>query len=748
MTILRSASLTTALLVLAAISLSAQPAFVENRGQWDARARYLARLPGVDAWVDDRGIVYDFHQEATADRPDRTDGSDRPAPVHRVGHTVAMRFIGAGRGRAIASDRHRLAGAESYFIGSDEKKWVRGARRFEEVTIASLYDGIDARVLLDEGTLRYDIVVAPDADPSRIAVAFEGATGLRVDERGELMIGTSIGEMAHRGLYAYQMHGAVRSRVECAFTLRSDGTVGFSLGEYDRARPLVIDPLVWSRYVGHAGEGTAAVMAVDSVGTTYIAGSVFLDGYPTTVGAYDNSWSDKTDVVVTRVEPGGAVLGYSTYIGGDFYDWASRIAIDRQGFAYLAIMTGSADFPSTTGAYDESFNGGSLDGVILKLDRTGSNLVYSTFLGGTSTEDGLSIVLDATGAAYVAGWTDSPDFPTTPGAIFPISPGGASDGFYAKIAADGASLQFASFLGGFLSDHPTSVALDSLGSLLIGGYTESADFPTTPGVHRATINGPQDAFVTKINPSATTIIFSTFLGGSNHEGNAYLAVDATGEVFMAGQTQSSDFPLTTGCYQTTRGNQYVVRLDPLGTVLRYSTYLGAINDRVGAVALARAGFFCLSGYTNSRSYPTSADAISRTYGGGSTDAYATIIRPSGATLSYSTYLGGSGGDQGLGIGLDRRGDLYVSGGTTSPNFPNTITSSKAEGLTDFFVMKIGRCLVDINAGVDRTICRGDSVAIGGIATGGIPTYTYRWTANGAPIAHAAGLLTASPEATT
>ncbi|HVK39611.1 MAG TPA: hypothetical protein VNA88_13820 [Candidatus Kapabacteria bacterium] len=739
--------LSTLALVLVTTSALAQTAFIENRGQWDPRARFLASLGGVDAWITDDGIVYDFHRDSVGLAPSVDEGAYRPAPVRRSGHVVAMRFVGAG-GRAIARPEHRAAGTHNYFLGNDPSRWARNVARFDEVSIGSIRDGIDARVHIDGGSLRYDLIVAPGADPSSVAIAFDGALGVRVDERGELQIATSLGEISHRGLYAYQMHGAVRSRVDCAFAPRADGTVGFTVGEYDRARPLVIDPLVWSRYVGHAGESSAATMAVDSIGTVFIAGSLVLQGYPTSLGAYDNSWNGETDVVVTRLEPGGAQLGYSTYIGGTLFDWASRIAIDRAGFAYLAIMTGSTDFPTTAGAFDESFNGGSLDGVVLKLDQTGSTLVYSTHLGGTETEDGLDIAVDATGAVFVSGWTDSRDFPTTGGVIASTYNGGTTDGFVARVEPNGASLGFSTFLGGGSSDHPTSIALDSIGAFFVGGYTESTDYPTTPGVIKRTLGGPQDAFVTKINPVASVIMYSTFIGGTTHEGLALLEVDAAGEVFMAGQTASSDFPTTPGCYQTARGSQYVVRIDPLGTTLRYATYLGAINDRVGAASLARAGFFCVSGATSSRVYPTSADAVTRGYGGGSTDAYVTIVRPSGATLSYSTYLGGSAGDVGLGIGLDRRGDVYTSGGTASPNFPNTIAGSRAEGLTDFFVAKIGRCLVEAHAGRDRTICQGDAVEIGAVATGGIPEYRYRWRANGVALAADTAVMTVRPETTT
>lgn len=737
----------TLIVALASVLRAQQPAFVENRGQWDARARFLARLPGLDAWIGDREIVYDLYRESIVVDTAAVEGSLVPPPVRRAGQAVRMRFVDAA-GTATADIRNRSDGHHNYIFGNDRSRWVHGARLYHEVSLDELYPGIDARVLIDDGSLRYDLIVAPGADASRIAVAFDGARGVRIDERGELVIATSVGEISHRGLFAYQMHGSVRSAVDCDFELRDDGSVGFRLGEYDRERPLVIDPIVWSRYLGHSGESSAATLAADSAGNVFITGTVFSAGYPVSVDAYDKVWANGSDVVVTRLNVGGSVLSYSTYIGGDGNEWAGRIAIDRGGYAYVAMMTASSNFPTTAGAFDESYNGGTLDGAVVKLSQGAQSVMYSTIIGGSDGEDGLDILVDTNGAACVSGWTTSRDFPTTSGVLHPGFLGGTADAFISRIAPDGASLEFSTYLGGASADHATSIAIDSIGAIYVAGYTESADFPTTPGAIKRTISGQQDAFVSKINPAATVLMFSTYFGGSAHEGNAFIEVDGIGEAYIAGQTSSSDFPVTQGCFQTSAASQYAVRFNSLGTAVQYSTFLGSTSDRVGAAALARGGFLCITGSTSSRAYPTTADAISRSYLGGSTDAYVTIVRPSGATLAYSTYLGGGAGEQGLGIGLDRRGDLYVSGGTTSTNFPSTMPQSRPEGLTDFFVTKIGRCLVVARAGADRTLCLGDSLTIGAVATSGIPPFTYRWWANGAPIDADTAVLAITPTQTT
>jgi hypothetical protein len=733
-----SLALTLACVVLAS-SLHAQPvsgarsaAFVENRGQWDGRARFRASFPGLDAWVTDSGIVYDYYRADSLAPPDASAAEqlERARIARRVGTVVAMRFVGAD-GAASASREHRLDGRENFFLGNDPSRWARGAERFDEVRLEHLYDGVDARLAVESGTLRYDLIVAPNADPSRVAIALEGADAMRVDAAGDLVLATSVGEVRHRGLLAYQLIDGARHTVACRFVPRADGRLGFELGRYDRSRPLVIDPIVWSMYYGHPGESSPASLAVDSVGNVYFTGTIYSSGYPTRFGSYDVSFNGGVDAVVTRINGSNLSLGYSTYIGGSLDEFSGRIAINTSGEAFIAMLTTSTDFPTTSGAFDEQKNGTGLDAAIVRLNRGGDALVYSTFLGGADIEDGVDVTVDASDQAYVSGWTTSSNFPTTAGALATSYLGGVSDGFVSVLTPSGASLVFSTLFGGAGADNVTRIALDTIGAVYIAGFTESSDFPTTPGVLQRVRSGPQDAFIAKINPAGTVLMYSTLLGGSAHEGAAFLEVGKDGDVYVAGLTGSTDFPVTSGSFQSRPAGQYVAHIDPYASATYYSTFLGGAANRPNAVALARGGFFCITGLIGaggSSGYPTSSDAVARSYGGGAGDAYVTIVRPSGGTLSYSTYLGGSGYDQGYGIGLDRVGDVYVSGGTTSTNFP--VTSGSNSGLTDFFITKIARCFVTADAGADRTICFGDSAVIGAPAARGIPPYSYRWTATG------------------
>lgn len=780
------------------------PRFIANRGQWDSTARYLVRLRGLDAWVTDEGIVYVMESSRSVEnslerdrrsavhspqslvrgprsavhRPqttvvggsgawlsstlaDRGPGSSDQGPAsadrgpgsadqgpgtvdQRPAARVCMRFAGSS-GRAVASASNQAPFFHNYYIGSDRSRWATGVPLYEEVSIEHLYDGIDARVLVDVGGLRYDLHVSPGADPSQVAIEFDGADDVRVDANGDLVVATASGEIRQQGLRAFQTIDGVEHPVDCGFARHADGRVGFALGDYDRSHPLVIDPLVWGTYFGASNEEMGPALAVDSVGNVYFTGLTYSPTYQTRDQNFDVTFNGAPDVVVTRLNVGGFNVGFSTFLGGVGVEWSPRIAIDDAGQPYVACVTGSNDFPTTPGAFDESRNGNALDAAVVKLGRGALFLIYSTILGGAGQDDDVDIVVDRGGVAYVSGWTASTDFPTTPGAYSTTYAGGGSDAFLTAVAADGASLLFSTFLGGSAADVASSVAIDSVGALFVAGYTESTNFPTTQGAMQTTLRGAQDAFIARLNPSGTTLIYSTFFGGSAHEGVAYVEVDGIGDVYIAGLTGSTDFPVTTEAFQRTFGSQYVARINSLGTAVHYSTFLGGPTDRVNATALGRAGFFCLTGTTSSRTFPTTADAESRALGG-ATDAYVTVVRPSGSTLAYSTYFGGAQNEQGHGIGLDRKGDLYIGGMTSSPNLPGL--RNRHSGLNDFYIGKIARCFTVVDAGADRAICFGDSVRIGTPAARGIPPYTYLWTSQGKIAHHDSAEIRVQPTETT
>ena len=404
------------------------------------------------------------------------------------------------------------------------------------------------------------------------------------------------------------------------------------------------------------------------------------------VGAYDRR-------LPLIIDPG---LQYSTYLGGSSFDSGSGIAVDAAGSAYVTGETDSTDFPTTSGAVESAPNGDS-DAFVTKLNRSGTGLVYTTYLGGGGDDIGNGIAVDPVGSAYVTGETDSTDFPTTSGAFEPTNGRLDIDAFVAKLDATGSALLYSTYLGGRLGDETGGgIAVDPAGNAYVTGETASSDFPTTPGAFDPTLNSPSggDAFVTKLNMTGSGLVYSTYLGGSASQTGFGIAVDPAGSAYVTGETGSSDFPTTAGAIDPTANGSkdaFVTKLNPAGSALAYSTYLGgSLGAETGrAIAVDTAGSAHVTGDTDSGDFPTTPGALDPTANGNS-DAFVTKLNPSGSALAYSTYLGGTNSEDGNGIAVDPAGGAYVTGQTESSDYPTTVGAPDPTlgGSSDAFVTKL------------------------------------------------------------
>ncbi|MCX7769429.1 MAG: hypothetical protein N2110_10495, partial [Flavobacteriales bacterium] len=402
--------------------------FIENKGQWPQEVLYLARLGGLDAWITRTGVVYDFYQmkekegaQANAERPLPQKFEKKDYSLH--GHVVRLNHTGAGAA-ASGQGQRKQQGYYNYFLGNDPSKWASEVGLYQEAVVKDLYPGIDLRWYYDKGSLRYDYVVAPGADPGQIRLHLEGHHGQTI-RNNQLVFTTRFGEVQLMELLAYQETESGRVPVPARWTQKGRQTA-FELAPYDRSRPLIIDPLVYSTFLGGSGTYFSGLseagfsIAVDGSGAAYVAGWTRSSDYPTTVGAYDDSFntSGHLDAFVTKLNSAGSALIYSTFIGGnDNQDGVHSIIVDGSGNAYVKGFTFSSDFPATVGAFDTSYNG-SGDYFVTKLNATGSALLSSPFLGGSNAEKLFShIAVDGSGAAYVCGVTKSGDFPATFGAF-------------------------------------------------------------------------------------------------------------------------------------------------------------------------------------------------------------------------------------------------------------------------------------------------------------------------------------------
>jgi len=451
------------------------------------------------------------------------------------------------------------------------------------------------------------------------------------------------------------------------------------------------DGLMWSTFLGGGDADYGYDIAMDSSGSAWVTGFTQSADFPTAAGAFDTTL-DNRDLFVTKLAPQGDALVQSTFLGGNSSDEGFSLALDDEGNAYVIGYTQSVDFPITPGALD-SVLGGQTDAFVVKLRAKGPPLAYATFLGGSADEMGMGIAVDGAGTAFLIGYTESGDFPTTEKA-FDRTHNGAADVFVARLDLSSGALEYATFLGGSSNDAGWGIVLDDGGSANIVGYTYSDDFPTTAGAFDTTLGGPTDVFVARLDPSGSALFFSTLLGGSSREVARSIAVDDWGNAHVTGGTFSQDFPTTAGAFDTVMSlfdlNAFVTKFTPGGGDLAYSTFLGGEGDDVGyGIVLDSSGKTCVIGFTEAADFPTTSGAFDATHNG-QRDIFVSLLNKGGSALDYSTFLGGSDAEYGWDVLLDGSGNAYLAGYTRSADFPTTAGAfdETHNGGEDVFVLKI------------------------------------------------------------
>ncbi|HJP91959.1 MAG TPA: SBBP repeat-containing protein [Pyrinomonadaceae bacterium] len=669
-------------------------------GQTDPQVDFISRGSGYTLFLMPREAVLALR--AASASPTTGDGRNRHESAASA--VLRMKFVGSEEKPRVAG-QEELPGKVNYFIGKDPKQWRAGISTYAKVAYENLYPGVDLVYYGNQRQLEYDFVVRPGADPKIIVLSFEGADQLKVNAQGELVLQAGGGEIRQRKPLIYQEVDGVRHEVAGSYKLKDSNTVGFQLAGYDTSRPLVIDPvLVYSTFLGGGRNDQGWDIAVDASGNAYVIGSTDSLDFPTTISAFDIMHNGNEDVFVTKLNPAGSALVYSTFLGGSSRDLGFGIAVDTSGSAYVTGSTDSSEFPTTVGASDTTHNG-NFDVFVTKLNPSGSALVYSTLFGGINFEQGNRIALDTSGSAYVTGETTSPNFPTT-GGVFDTTLNGGNGAFVTKLNPSGSALVYSTFLDGFSTDFGNGIAVDASGSAYVTGETFSFDFPTTAGAFDTTFNGFSDAFVTKLNATGSALVYSTFIGGSNNDWGRGIAVDTSGSAYVMGETLSPGFPTTVGAFDTTHNGDrdvFVTKLNPSGSApLIYSTFVGGSALEFGRdIAVDTSGSAYVTGLTFSPNFPTTVDAFDTTFNS-SADGFVTKLNPSGsAPLAYSTFLGGSATDVGNGIAVDTSGNAYVTGETLSSDFPTTVAAfdTTQNGATDAFVTKLST----ITSGVPATL---------------------------------------------
>jgi hypothetical protein len=622
---------------LSASPLSSPIGFEVDRVDDHRPARFTARARGFSLSLTRRGATLALHGGET---PALSAAAPPPDPS-----VVRLRFVGAAR-PALVPERP-VPGTFNEAIGADRSRWRARVPTFGRVRYRRLWPGVDALFYGARGHLEYDFVLAPGADPGSIRFRFEGEGRPRIDDAGDLVLDLPGGEVRQMRPIAYQLANHSRRFVPSRYVIGSDGVVRMRVGSYDRARPLIIDPvLTYSTFFAPGPQQEGSDVATDAEGNVYITGLC-------SCGPLNSS-----NVYVAKFNAAGDELQYTTILGGVGMDEGHGVAVDPNGSAYITGRTNSSDFPTTGGAPQSQVAGG-WDAFVTKLDPAGS-VSYSTLLGAAGDEAGEAIAVDAAGQAHIAGSTSSAAFATTENAL-DRTLSGPSDAFIARLDEAGEAVLFSTLLGGGASDGAAGIAIGPAGSLHVAGSTSSHDFPISAGAAQTSAGGGGDAWVARLDAAGSALSYSTYLGGSGSDDGAAIATDSAGAAFVAGGTTSADFPVGDGLQPGFGGvsDAFVAKLDVSGASLEYATYLGGSgSDFATGIAVSGVGEAHVSGETSSSNFPT-VNAI-QSIRAGQSDAFVARLN--------STFLGGSTLEGAAGIALDA--DVaYVVGSTRSADFP-------------------------------------------------------------------------------
>ncbi|MEK7754855.1 MAG: SBBP repeat-containing protein [Acidobacteriota bacterium] len=667
--------------------------FEANQGQFDPEVLFATRGRGYTLYLTDSAAVLLLSRavERQAPHSPTTVLLRRPLRHPEAGEVqhavVRMKLTGSAR-KPATGGLEKLPGITNYFLGNDPSRWRTRVPNYARVRLEGVYSGVDVEYYGHEGRLEYDFIVRPGADPKAIQVAFEGADRMRVDEHGDLVLETPLGEVRWRKPMVYQERDGARRPVEAAYVLKGHRQVAFDVGRYDRRRPLVIDPvLVYSTYLGGSGREYGFGLATDAAGNLYLSGATGSSDFPNRNAMQPRFGGSYADAFVGKLNPAGSAWLYLTFVGGTGDDYAHAIAVDSVGNAHITGCTESPNFPTVSAL--QATHGGRQDSYITKLNPDGSRLLYSSYVGGKDQDDGYGLAVDRLGRLYLAGETSSADFPIQ--AAFQPKYGGLGDGFVMKLDTSGPALVYSTFLGGPGIDDAHAIAVDATGSVTVAGKTGLNDgFPTVNPL-QPKLAGGSDAFVAKLDPTGASLLYSTFLGGSGYDDCLGMAQDASGNIYLAGNTRSQNFPTVNPLSPKLAGisDAFVAKLNPAGTALLYSTYLGGSGEEeLDALAIDSAGNAHLAGATLSEDFP-SVDALQPKCAA-NVDVFVTKLNAAGSAVLYSTCLGGAGQDYPKGITVSGSGDVYVTGQSYSVNFPlvNPLQPNYAGGPTDAWVAKI------------------------------------------------------------
>jgi PKD repeat protein len=702
--------------------------FIENKGQWNKDALYLARLNGLNYWITKTGVVSDYIRiEDTANYEDPRTIEDPDLPQKRkiYGHVIKTTLVDLNTNFAVRPDGIK-EGYFNYIIDNDPSKWQTYVHLYSSVKLENVYNGIDVVYFYTpENQIRYDYYVAPNADLSQIKMKFEGQDGLELAPNGDLIFKTSLGDIAHGKLYAYQEVNGTQQQISCNFKIIDNNVVTFQVSNYDKNLPIIIDPTVnYVTYFGKTGTDYSYTTGIDPSGNAIIAGYTYSADLPVTTGAYQTSRPYSYCGYVTKMNANGNGLVFCTYLGASAsYNYIYGCGSDQYGNTYVSGYTAASNFPVTSGAFQTTMST-SPDIFVTKLNTTGTGLIYSTFLGGNNSDYVYGMYVDKDGYAYMTGYTYSTNFPVSSGAYKTSPPySGSANVYVTKLNPTGTALAMSSYLGGTSStSYGYAISADPDGNPYVTGYTYATNFPTTSGAYKTTTTYTPANFVTKFNASGTSLLYSTFIPASNSTFAYGICVNSNGEAAITGYTYATDFPITAGALQTTISttpDAFVLKLNSTGSGLVFSTYLGGTSTDYGrGIATDATGNIYVAGYDYSTNFPgITPDGYQKVLST-TPDAFFTALSPTGSLL-YGTFIGGTSSDLAYYYGCVAANSLNqvaVGGYTSSTNFPVTAGAYQTTASTtpDAWVAKFQfdpPCKITTTGAMPYQFCAGDALTV-------------------------------------
>jgi gliding motility-associated-like protein len=753
--LIRYRYITLLLLILSTATNAQNIEFIENKGQWDNQIKFRSEVPAGSFYIRSGGFTVLQHNEQDLLKLQEIvkghnfNSVTSKTPFTLRSHAYKVDFAGASSNLEMIPDKP-LDYYNNYFIGDDPSKWAGNCKIYQGITAKNVYPGIDVRYYTDKGSMKYDIIVKPGADLSKIVLRYTGADKLEVKDK-QLVIKTSVGDVREMDPYTYQFENNRRKQISAKYLL-SGNEIRFDVKNYDRNETLVIDPtLIFCSFTGSTGDNWGFTATYGPDGSFFAGGINLASGYPVTAGAFQTVWSggtgptSPTDISIMKVSPLGNTKLYATYIGGSGNEQPHSLVVDGAGNLVIAGRTNSPNYPTTGSGLIGT--GGSYDIIVTKLNATGSALIGSKKIGG-SGDDGVNInanrtvsslqqnygddgrsevILDGVGNIYVASCTQSNNFPATGGA-FQTSSGGAQDGVVLKLNPSVSALTFASYLGGNGDDAGYVLSLAPNGNIYVAGGTSSTNFPgVTAGVINSSNQGGIDGYVSIINTTGSSIVRSTYLGTANTDQVFGIQFDLLGFPYVCGQTRGG-WPVLNAAYSVGGAPQFISKLQPDLSAYVYSTTFGRSsgipNISITAFLVDNCENVYVSGWggaidqfqsSGTNPMPLTPDAFPMTPDGH--DFYFFVLKKNATSQLFGSYFGQNGGfndhvDGGTSR-FDKQGVIYqavcgnCNGGATFPVTPGVVGPANLAigngGGCNLAMIKIAFDYAGVDAGLQSMI---------------------------------------------